>query len=456
MADEHRTKRDRHLGRSYIEAHGHPLWRDVALVVVPILLALALAISAAVWLLHPAPPHTVYMSAGPRESLFMQTALQYKTILARDGIDLEVLESDGSVENLKRLLAPGGRVEIALVQSGVSEGASVASLVSLGSVFYIPLVVFYRGDTITRLSQLEGRRVAIGPEGSGTRQLALKLFAANGIVPGGKTALLPLDAQQAASALVAGSIDAALLSGDSATRSLLLQLHETPGISFMDFGEARAYARLFPFLDEVDLPQGVLDLRQAIPPQTIHLISPTVEILARPTLHPAISDLIIAAAQEVHGSAGPLQSAGRFPNPVQREYRISEDALRYYKSGKSFFYRYLPFWLATILERLLVLILPAMILIVPGIKLVPAVIGWRMRSKIYRFYGFLIAIERRVISGSTEEDRQRLVQELDLIAASINEVRVPLAYADALYVLREHVSFVRSQLVDTQRTLRNG
>jgi hypothetical protein len=456
MAEEHHPKRDRGPRPSYSELHGHPLWRDVAWVVIPILLAFALAVSAAVWVLRPAPPRTVFMSAGPRDSLFMQTARQYKAILARDGVDLEVLESDGSVENLKRLLTPHGRVDLALVQSGISDGASIASLVSLGSVFYIPLVVFYRGDTIVDLSQLEGKRIAIGPEGSGTRELALKLFAANGIVPGGKTSLLPLDAQQAASELVAGKIDAALLSGDSATRALILQLHETPGISFMDFSEARAYARLFPFLDEVDLPRGVLDLRRALPPQTIHLVSPTVEILARPTLHPAISDLIIEAAREVHGSAGPLQSAGQFPSPVQREYRISEDALRYYKSGKSFFYRYLPFWLATILERLLVLILPAMVLVVPGIRLIPALIRWRMRSKIYRFYGLLIAIERRVISGSPEENRNHLEQELDRIAASINEVRVPLAYADALYVLREHVSFVRSRLVGTIRALQDG
>jgi hypothetical protein len=203
----------------------------------------------------------------------------------------------------------------------------------------------------------------------------------------------------------------------------------------------------------VDLPRGVLDLRRAVPSQTIHLVSPTVEILARPTLHPAISDLIIAAAREVHGSAGPLQSAGQFPNPVQREYRISEDALRYYKSGKSFLYRFLPFWLATIFERLLVLILPAMVLIVPGVKLIPAVIRWRMRSKIYRFYGFLIGIERRVIGESSPEERSHLVRELDRIDASINEVRIPLAYADTLYVLREHVGFVRSQLAGTTRTL---
>jgi hypothetical protein len=444
-------KRDRRLWPSYLELHGHPLWRDFAFTGVPILLAIALAISALVWLLHPAPPRTVYMSAGPRESLFMQSALQYKAILARNGIDLEVLESDGSVENLGRLLDPKGRVDIALVQGGVSERASTASLVSLGSVFYVPLVVFYRGAILTDLWQLEGKKVAIGRVGSGTRMLALKLLAANGIVPGGKTALLPLDAQQAASELIAGHIDAALLSGDNATRSLILQLHEAPGISFMDFSEARAYARLFPWLDEIELPRGVLDLRKVIPSQTIHLVSPTVEILARPTLHPAISDLIIEAAQEVHGSAGLLHSAGQFPNPVQHEYRISEDAMRYYKSGKGFLHRYLPFWLATVIDRLLVLILPAMVLIVPGVRLIPALIRWRLRSEIYRFYGFLIAIERRVLSESTDEEKNQVLLELDRIATAINALHMPLSYADAQYVLREHIEFVRSQLLESMK-----
>jgi hypothetical protein len=425
----------------------HLLWHEIARTALPIALAVALVISALVWWIDPAPPRSITMSAGPRNSVFMLTALQYKQVLARNGVNLEIVESGGSVENLKQLLEPHSRVDIAFVQSGIGQGMSTDSLVSLGSVFYVPLIVFSRGGgSLTDLSQLEGKRVAVGSEGSGTHVLALALLAASGIVPGGKTTLLTLDAQEAAKALTEGSIDAALFSGDSTTRALLLKLHETPSLTLMDFSEAAAYTRLFPYLSEVDLPRGVLDLRRILPPQTVHLISPTVEIIAQSRLHPAISDLIIEAAQEVNGQAGLLQRAGEFPSPMARGFRISDDALRYYRSGKGFLYRYLPFWLATVADRLLVLLLPAMVLILPAIRYLPALISWRMKSKIYRFYGLLIALERRALSNTTPEEKRTLLAELDSMEVAINALRIPLVYADALYVLREHVGFVRARL----------
>jgi hypothetical protein len=275
----------------------------------------------------------------------------------------------------------------------------------------------------------------------------LKLLQANGIAPGGDTPLLPDDGLQAATKLVSGEVDAAILNGDSATRALMLRLLRVPGISVMDFEEARAYTRLFPYLDEIDLPPGVLDLRHRIPADTIHLISPTVEIVARTNLHPAISDLLIEAAQEIHGMPGLLQHAGQFPNPVEHEYPISEDAQRYYKTGKSFLYRNLPFWLASVGDRTLVLLLPVAVLLFPALRLIPALYRWRVRSRIYRYYGSLIAIEREALKDPSDDERKALFHELDQIEESLNGLRMPLAYADAFYVLREHVGFVRSRLV---------
>jgi hypothetical protein len=183
----------------------------------------------------------------------------------------------------------------------------------------------------------------------------------------------------------------------------------------------------------------------------LHLIGPTVEILARPNLHPAISDLLIEAAQEVHGMPGLLQNAGQFPSPIAREYPISEEATRYYKSGKSFLYRVLPFWVASMADRILVLLLPVAVLLIPALRLIPALYGWRVRSRIYRYYGSLIAIERGALNGATEEERRVLVAELDQIEESLNTLRMPLAHADAFYVLREHVGFVRAHLGEASR-----
>jgi hypothetical protein len=431
--------------------HRHVVWRDLSLTSLPIALLFVLMVGLVIWLADPAPPKTITISAGPQDSSFLHVAEEYKKILARNGITLKVLESDGSVQNLRRLLDPRQHVDVALVQGGVSDGMATSSLISLGNVFYVPIVVFYRGRGMTQLSELDGKRIAIGREGSGTRMLSLKLLEANGIGPGGDTTLIPLDGLQAATQLVAGNVDAALLSGDSTTRGLMLRLLSIPGISVMNFGEASAYTRLFPYLDEIDLPPGVLDLRRRIPPETLHLIGPTVEIVARPNLHPAISDLLIEAAQEVHGMPGLLQQAGQFPNPVEHEYPISDEATRYYKSGKSFLYRALPFWLASIADRILVLLLPMAVLLFPALRLIPALYGWRVRSRIYRYYGALIAIERSALNGSTEEERKALLAQLDEIEESLNTLRMPLAHADAFYVLREHVGFVRAHLGEASR-----
>src|SRR4051812_38979258 len=222
----------------------HAEWRDHTLPYIVVAAAVALVVTLIVWLVDPAPPKTITLSAGPQDSSFVAAADRYKKILAQNGIKLNVLESDGSVQNLQRLLDPKQHVDLALVQGGVADGLDTSSLMSLGSVFYVPIVVFYRGTGVTELAQLEGKRIAVGCEGSGTRLLALKLLDANGIGSGDDTTLVPSDGLQAATQLVAGEVDAAILSGDSATRGLMLRLLRVPGISVMNFDEASAYTRL--------------------------------------------------------------------------------------------------------------------------------------------------------------------------------------------------------------------
>ncbi len=413
----------------------------------PVLLLCAIAIGLTVYLIDPAPPKIITISAGPRDSSLWPVAQEYKKILARDGVTLNVLTSDGSLQNLQRLADPKQHVDLGLVQGGVSKDVATGSLVSLGSMFYAPVVVFYRGAGITQLSQFAGMKIAIGREGSGTRVLALDLLKANGIVPGGPTTLLPLDGEDAVQELIQGRIDAAILNGDSASRAMMLRLDKVPGISPMDFAQAEAYTRIFPYLNEIDLPPGVLDLGQNLPATTVHLISPTVELVARQNLHPALSDLLIQAAFEVHGSSGLLQHAGEFPSPREHEFRISDDATRYYKSGKSFLYRSLPFWLASLADRTVVLLVPIIVLLIPGVRIVPALYAWRVKSRIYRWYGSLIAIERAAMADATVEEREGLLKRLDRIEEAVNRLKMPLAYADAFYVLREHIGFVRSRLV---------
>jgi TRAP transporter TAXI family solute receptor len=432
-------------------------WRDLAVSFGPILLISAAAIWFAIRLIQPAPPSTLTISAGPQGSSFWNAAQNYRAILARNGIKLEVLTSEGSMENLKRLSDPASHVDVGFVQSGLQDSAGAArpdtaaqSLTSLGSVAYVPLAVFYGGPVVTRLSEFKGKRLAIGAEGSGTRHLALTLLKANGIELGGSTELLPLSGDEAAQALISGKIDAAFLTGDSAQPAVMAQLNRTPGIRFYSFTQAQAYTRRYPYLTQIELPMGAFDLGKNLPPHTIYTVAPTAELIARDSLHPALSDLLIEAAREVHGRANILQRAGEFPAPLGYDFPISDNAARYYKSGKSFLYRTLPFWLASLGDRLIVLLVPIIVVLIPGLRLVPSLYAWRVKSRIYRWYGALIAIERGAMNEMSAEERATLVEKLDAIEESVNKLKMPLAYADQFYVLREHIGFVRTRLAHGQ------
>jgi len=422
-------------------------WRDLAITLGPILLLSLAGIWFAVRFVRPAPPKSVTITTGPDGSMFRIAADKYRSILARNGITLKMLPSDGSVENLKRLNDRSVQVDIGFVQGGVAPDVQADGLVSLGSVFYEPLAVFYRDKRpVYRLSQFSGKRLAIGTEGSGARALASPLLKANGIESGGRTALLNLGGEDAAQALTEHKIDAAFMMGDSATPSLMRKLLQTPGIRFFNFTQAEAYVRRFRYLTQLELPMGALDLGKNSPAQNLHLIAPTVELVARENLHPAISDLLIEAARQVHGTATVLQHAGEFPAPLEHEFRISPDATRYYKSGKSFLYRVLPFWLASLTDRTMVLLVPIIVLLLPGLRLVPSLYRWRIKARIYRWYGALIGLEREALQTSLPDRREEMLKRLDDIEKGVNTMKMPVAFADQFYVLREHIRFVRDRL----------
>ncbi|WP_059412544.1 TAXI family TRAP transporter solute-binding subunit [Cupriavidus basilensis] len=424
-------------------------WRDRAVSFGPAVVFCIAAAWLAVWLIQPAPPNTMTISAGPKDSSFWNAAEQYRAILARNGIRLDVLASEGSQQNVKRLADRGQSVDVALVQGGVSGDVNKDGLVSLGSMFYAPISVLYRGRERHKLSDFRTARIAIGREGSGARALALTLLKANGIEPGGSATLISYDGDEAAQALLDGRIDVAMLTGDSATGPTMRKLFREPGVRLLDFAQADAYTRRFLYLQQLVLPAGVLDLGKNLPPRPIHLISPTVELVARDTLHPALSDLLIEAAREVHGKAGLLQGAGQFPSATVHEFPLSDDATRYYASGKGFLYRHLPFWLASLADRALLVVLPIIVLLIPAFKVVPSLYTWRVKSRIYRWYGALIEIERVAMVDPTEEEKTSLIARLDHIEAAVNRLKMPLAYADQFYVLREHIAFVRRRLTGT-------
>jgi TRAP-type uncharacterized transport system substrate-binding protein len=413
-------------------------------VVVGCALVLALTVF---WFFYSAPPTTLTITGGPPGSSFETNAMQYAQILARTGVKLKILPSEGSEQNLERLNDRALRVDVGFVQVGPASEMSNSVLMSLGSISYQPLLIFYRSQTnIVLLSELKNKRLAIGPEGSGTRSLALNLLALNGVATNDASILLDLDAGAASDALLKGTVDAVFLMGDSASSQIMRRLLLTPEIRIYNFTQADGYTRRIAYLNKLEIPMGALDFGKNVPTQDLYLIGPTVEILARPSLHPALSDLLLEAAQEVHGGAKLFQRKGDFPAPLAYNFRISPDAARFYKSGKKILYRSLPFWLASLVNRILVSFVPLIVVSIPLIRAFPALYKWRVRLVIYRRYRALISLERESMTKITPEQRAEMLTRLDAIEDAVNKMRVPASFADQFYSLRGHIDFVREHL----------
>jgi len=395
-----------------------------------------------------APPNTIVMTSGPKGSGFEWTAQRYAKILKRNGVTLRVLNSEGSGDNIQRLADPAMKVDVGFAQGGVNKGIESDRLVSLGSISYQPLFIFYRNASeIDLLSRFAGKRLAIGELGSGTHTLSLVLLAANDIEPGGTTTLLEMDSDQAAQAILDGKMDCVFLMGDSVSSALIRKLLHTPGIRLFNFTQADAYTRRIRYLNRIILPKGSIDFGQNTPPQDISLVAATVELIARDSLHPALSDLLLEAAREVHSGAGLFRRKGEFPAPIEQEIRISEDASRYYKSGKTFLYRYLPFHLASFVNRILVVLVPMIVLLLPGLRLIPIVYRWRFKSRIFRWYNELMLIERGLLEEMSPDQRRRAIEKLDSIEKAVHKMKVSASFADQFYILRGHITFVRTRLL---------
>lgn len=407
---------------------------------------LALIAIAAFWIAYqfvqPAPPKTLTMTTGAQGGAYRAYADRYRQILARYDIDLRLRPSSGSLENLQRLQHADSDVDVGLIQSGVLGGADPGGLVSLGSLYYEPLWVFYRDKAkLDRLSQLQGRRISIGPEGSGVRKLALQLLTANDATEQ-PTVLRELPISEAADALLGREIDGLfIIAGPDSP--VVQKLLRADGVRLMHFSQATAYTRLFPFLASVVLPQGAIDLARNIPDRDTTLLAPTATLVARDDLHPALAILLVQAATEVHGHAGLFQRAGEFPAPLTSDFPLSEEARRYYQSGPSFLQRYLPFWVAVFVQRMIVLIVPLIAVLIPLMRILPSLYSWRVMRPIYRWYGELKFLERDLEQNSDPERIREYLRRLDEIEARVSRLKVPVAYSRDLYTLREHIRFVR-------------
>ena len=420
------------------------------LLLVPLLVLLAGGLWYASTLIQPPPQKVVVISTGGEAGAYHAFGKLYQQHLKNSGIKVELQTSAGSVENLQRLRNPKSSVSAALLQGGIVGKNETAGLVSIGRMFYEPLWIFYKSaETIDRIAQLKGLRIAVGGDGSGTRKLAMTLLSAANISEQNST-LLPITGKPAVDALAAGSVDVILLA--FAPEAPLIQdlLHDG-SIKLMSMSQANALARIYPYLARVTLPQGVIDLERNIPPRDVELIAPVAALVASEDLHPALIAQLAEAASYIHSGPNLLTKAGEFPLGVDPEIQMSSDAVRFYKNGPPFLQRYVPFWMANFLQRMLVLLVPLATILVPLVRGVPAFIRWRVQRKLTYWYGRLDRLESGIgarTSGPATTPAQ--FRELTAIDDAVTRLSVPRAYSEPYYNLRAHIDLVRTRL--TART----
>jgi TRAP transporter TAXI family solute receptor len=419
--------------------------RDFWATLLPALAILVAAFWIAFQFVQPAPPKKVVMTGGAEGGAYESYATQYRDRLAVEGVTLELRSSAGSVENLKRLMDDNSGVSIGFVQGGIAKAGDDENLMSLAGLYYEPLWVFYRGSAeLDHASRLRGRRIAIGPEGSGTRPLALQVLALAGM-DARNTTFLDLDATHAAEALARGQIDAAMLVADSNSPLVARLLHDKR-VRLMSFAQAEALTRHLPFLSHVVLPEGGIDFAANLPARDVHLVAPTANLVVRDDIHPALITLLLQAATDIHGGSGLLRKAGEFPSDKGVDFAMSVDAERYLKSGPPFLQRHLPFGMAVFIDRMVVMLVPVLAILIPVVRLTPTVYAWRIKSRIYRWYGKLKVLEIDMQSAKSADEVRALIERLDAIEQSVSRIPTPLAFSEYLYNLRSHIDLVRGRL----------
>jgi TRAP-type uncharacterized transport system substrate-binding protein len=413
------------------------IWRMGALI--------ALAAIVCLWVsfqfLEPIPPRQIVIASGPESSLHHRHALQYRAALAREGVTLVERMTEGAGENLRLLGDPSSGVDIGFVQGGQADTPEAKGVVMLASLYYQPLWVFVRrGEGVDTLTALAGRRISTGMPGSGSRALGEPLLATSGVTAD-NAKLLPVPTDRVQGALTAREIDAALMVGGVRTSAIQAALAD-PALELVSLGHADAFAQRYPYLTRRALHAGAVAFVPLLPAKDIALVSTEAMLAARHDIHPAIVNLLLEIIRDHHDDQGFFESPGEFPNVEQVDLPVSPDAVRHRRFGPSLLYRYLPFWVATFVERFIVVVLPLLVVVVPLVNYLPQLLRWRVRSRIYRWYGELTLLERDVRSRTGTPPIERWLSDLERIQRAAERVTTPASLASEAYTLREHIDLV--------------
>lgn len=418
--------------------------REILKVYAPAIVLIVIGFVIALNFVTPPPPKALRLATGQAGGYYDAAGQIYREILGRESIKVVLVETQGSIDNLQRLTSERDRVDVALLQGGLSSDLDTSRLFAIAGVFYEPVWVLARATVrAQRLAELRGAKIAIGAVGSGTRILARQLLAANGITEQSAT-FAELGTAAAAAALAQGTVDAAFI---VVARPLPVMVDLLSGgkVRLLSFNQADALHMKFPFLTPVGLPMGAVNLEVNVPSTDLRLVAPIATLVAREDLHPVLVSLLLQAAHEAHSGPQFFAPAGMFPTRNHLDFPLHPDAKRYFDRGPSFLFRYLPFWIAVWLDRMVVLLIPLLTLLIPIARLAPSVYRWQVQRKIYRWYQQLRRLEAEAQTAPDAERRAEIRAELDTLQGRLATLKIPPSYTQQLYDLRVHLNFVRAR-----------
>ena len=411
-------------------------------------LVLVAILFATLWVLVPPPPRSIQLATGLPTGLYQQFGERLQKELTEEGISLRLRTTGGTSDNLALLNDPHSGVDFAMVQGGVADLSKHPKLVSIAGVFYEPAWVWYREASFPNesgrlglLSQLKGKRVSIGNEGSGTLSLASQLLEASGLSMNDirTEKLKPLEALEK---FKKGELDAIFLVS-AAEAPLLKSFYETPGIRLMSFEQAEAYVHLFPFLSKVTVPRGMVSIAYDLPRQDIQVLAATATLVGKEGISPALVTLLLGDTYDILKSYAYLQKPGEFPSGTGLDFPLHVDAEIYLKDGPSLLHRHLPFWTAVWIGRFAKIVIPLLVIFIPLFTYIPAAKNLLLRLKLSRVYEELKLIEKNAANPDLKEKN---FKELEDIERRVGNIKVSMLDAKELYDLKGHVGEVRGRL----------
>jgi TRAP transporter TAXI family solute receptor len=400
------------------------------------------------WVLVPPPPKSIELAAGFPTGLYYQFGERLKSELSKDGVNLNVRSTGGTIDNLALLNDPKSGVDFAMLQGGVANVSEYPNLVSIAGMFYEPIWVWYRegafksdGGQLKILSQLKGKNVSIGNEGSGTLALTKDLLQIAGITDKeiGAQRLKPDDA---IAKLSSGELDAVFIVA-AAEAPILRKFYSMPGIRLMNFDQADAYTRNLPYLSKVAVPRGLLSIQYDQPRQDIQVMAATATLVAHDNVSPALVSLLLGASYDILKSYSRLQKSGEFPSSTGLDFPLHVDAEIYLKDGPSFLHRHLPFWTAVWAGRFVKIVIPLLVILIPLFTYIPTTKNFLLRLKLAQVYEELKVIERNAQNPALKEKNFR---DLEAIEKRVDNIKVSMLDAKELYDLKGHVGEVRVRL----------